>query len=180
MCAVDVDLIIVVVEVAEVSGKLLDSAKQARADSGSKVGHIDFHVLKSADMLNDTIGKVREEYPYLFHKTRLLGRPYTYDQMDKLWNGLIALRSSRFATSQMNQLAESLFTGRRESTLFFRYQHSRDRSTAYTQLEKLLGELQPTTATDPVPWQRVSGGKLDYDFQTALWDLAELYDFVPR
>ena len=52
MCAVDVDLIIVVVEVAEVSGELLDSAKQLLLEHG-----LDAHQLALNRALHTTSNK---------------------------------------------------------------------------------------------------------------------------
>lgn len=157
----------------DLAGQLL---KEAKKQAG---GGLDFHVLKSVDMLDNTVEKAREAYPYLMAEKglRLLGRPYTYPQMQTLWRGLKQLKAAGLATSQMHQLADSLLDGRATATLFFQYQKARDRSGAYAILENLLGEVQRTTAEDPLPWQAVTARQ--HAFQTALWDLAELYDFIP-
>jgi hypothetical protein len=162
---------------------LVDLAKQLlqEAKSGGG-GRLDFHVLKSADMLDRRLGGARQQYPYLVahagqggRDLLLLARPYTYRQMDALWQQLRLIRQDGFATSQMHLLAASLLDGRQTSTLYFQYQRARH-GQAYDRLEKLLKELQEHTVRDPLPWQTVSDR--DYSHQTALWDVAELYDFA--
>ena len=100
--------------------------------------------------------------------------------MDALWGNLAQLRQS-LANSQMHLLAESLLDGRSPATLFYEYQRhrsSRDKA-AYAQLHTLLTKLYQATPRDPLPWQAVTGDN-EYSYQTALWDMAELYDFVPE
>lgn len=147
-------------------------------------GALDFHLLKSVDMMDGNITNMREQYPYYIEKVgdnfqdlRLLGRPYTYTQFERLWQGLSELRKEKFPTSQMNLLASVLFEGRRQSTLFYQYQHERQKK-AYEILEKLLVDLQGATSRDPLPWAAITGEA--YSHQTVLWDIAELYDFVPQ
>lgn len=157
----------------DLAGQLLKEAKKLAG------GGLDFHVLKSVDMLDNTVEKTRQVYPYLLAEKglRLLGRPYTYPQMQTLWDGLKRLKAAGLAPSQMHQLADALLDGRAAATLFFQYQKARDRSGAYPILGSLLSEVQRTAAADPLPWQAVQARQ--YAFQTALWDLAELYDFIP-
>lgn len=154
--------------------------KHAKRVSG---GGIDFQILKSVDMLDDSIEKVRDSYPYLLahgdkrsgKPVRLLARPYSYPQMRRLWNGLQQLKQAQFRSSQMNMLAESLLDGRAVSTLFYQYQQQRMGET-HDMLAAVLSHVQAQGAEDPSPWQIVSGEAWKY--QTALWDLAELYEFV--
>ena len=146
-------------------------------------GGIDFHILKSVDMLDDRIDKVREAEPYHLNyggkdgsALRLLGRPYSYEKMMAVWDGLKRLKEVDFSTSQMNALASSLLDGRAQSTLFYQYQKSRNRGSGYESLEKLLHEVQKHTAEDPTPWEMFK--EEDFSHKTALWDLAELYEFA--
>ena len=150
-------------------------------------GALDFHVLKSVDMVDKNIGHVRKQYPYYLKNAvkgqrgdlKLLARPYRYDQIEQLWEGLKILKTNKFASSQMQLLAKSLLDGRRQSTLFYHYQHQRHQGDkkAYEALEALLLSLYGDSARDPLPWRVVEGE--EYSFQTALWDIAELFDFAP-
>lgn len=168
---------------------LVDIAKQLLREAKSAGGgRLDFHILKSADMLDRRISSIRSQYPYLFidsdpqqTKLRLLARPYTHQQLKLLWQGLQTVQDAGLAASQVHLLAEALLDGRSASTLFYQYQRQRhgqqDRQSAHDRLESTLASLQQTRPEDPLPWQKVFGQ--DYGYQTALWDLAELYDFVP-
>lgn len=154
--------------------------KQAKKEEG---GRIDFHVLKSADMLDRKIDKVRSHHPYTLaqqgsKKLRLLGRPYSYEQMSQLWGGLQKLKADKFVTSQLHLLADSLLEGRAASTLFYQYQMRRDRNGYYQTMSQLLNQLQGSSTQNPLPWQMVQDP--EYSHQTAAWDVAELYDFVPK
>lgn len=151
-------------------------------------GALDFHVLKSVDMVDKNIKHLRKQYPYYLeyavsgsggNDLNLLARPYRYDEMDQLWQGLKSLKAHNFASSQMQLLAKSLLDGRRQSTLFYQYQHQRHKreKQAYDALETLLLSLYGDSARDPLPWRVVQGEK--YGYQTALWDIAELFDFAP-
>lgn len=154
--------------------------KQAKQAGG---GRLDFHLLKSADMLDRRLSHMRGRYPYtLAHlgtgdkHLRLLGRPYMHAQIAALWQNLIELKRTGFASSQMQQLAAALLTSRHESTLFYLYQQARHQ-TAYAPLDAILDSLQSLTATDPPPWQSIEDE--EYSHQTVLWDLAELFEFIP-
>jgi hypothetical protein len=152
----------------------------AKSHSG---GALDFLALKSADMPDSSVAALRQDHPYYLaggdrrsgKALRLLGRPYSYAACDALWAGLKDLRGAGFPTSQMHQLAQSLLDGRRAATLFYEYQRRRE-SEKYGPLHELLTALQPSGDDHPLPWQRVDEETVSY--QTALWDLAELYDFV--
>ncbi len=176
---------------------LRDLAHQLQ-DEAKKLpgGALDFQVLKSADMLAATVEAVREQYPYLLkgygrsgRDLRLLSRPYTYAQAQTLWDGLTRLKADGFAASQMHLLAASLLEGKAAATLFYEYQSHRAKKEkkAYAALQKLLLALQrpeavPPPATpapdDPLPWRKAAR-EADFSHDTALWDIAELYDFVP-
>jgi hypothetical protein len=82
----------------------------------------------------------------------------------------------------MTLLSKALLQGRREATLFYHYQYQREQrvkrdESAYGILEKVLTTLQNTDSRDPLPWQAVAGEA--YSHETVLWDIAELYDFIP-
>lgn len=164
--------------------ELLQEAKR----SDHKEGSLDFHILKSADMLDDRVEKVREQYPYtLKYKIRggwdlsLLSRPYSYPDMDRLWRGLHQIRGGGVATGQMQMLAESLLLGRAEATLFYHYQLKRHggfsgSSLGYQALDQLLKTITGLDDRHPYPWQEWREGNVRY--RTPLWDMAELYEFV--
>lgn len=166
--------------------ELLQEAKKL----GARAGAIDFHVLKSADMLDDRLDKVREQYPYtLKHRTKeggdlsLLSRPYAYADMRRLWQGLQDVRAKGLATGQMQMLAESLLSGRAEATLFYHYQLKRHGGSGWTRqgydaLDGLLKEIAGLDDRNPYPWQAVRQGEVR--FRTPLWDMAELYEFIER
>lgn len=171
---------------------LYDLSEQLQKEAKKKArdlpqgGAIDFIVLKSSDMLDSQVSAVRENYPYTLSggdrdhgkDLRLLGRPYSYSKLEILWHDLSQLKASKkFATSQMHLLAQSLLDGRASSTLFFAYQQKRDKAGAYDNLQALLTSLQTTGDEHPLPWEKISDD--DASYQTALWDIAELYDFIP-
>lgn len=163
---------------------MIDLAKQLLKEAKKQGDALDFHVLKSADMVDRAIDALREQFPYYLEdagdKTkdlRLLARPYHYDQVDLLWNGLDKLRKQGFPSSQMTLLSRALTQGRREATLFYHYQFQRGKREEFDILENVLTTLQKTDSRDPLPWQAVTGEK--YSHETVLWDIAELYDFIP-
>ncbi len=162
---------------------LKDEAKKARQLAQAREGYIDFLVLKSADMVERDVRWMRKEYPYRLEVTadrplRLLGRPYPASVLGDLWHELAELRAGGFPNSQMAQLAESLLRGRRESTLFYLYQRARDLKGHFAHLDGALQVVQGGGTWDPSPWIRYVDPDHRYSFQTALWDIAELYDFV--
>lgn len=170
----------------DLAHQLQDEAKKLEG------GALDYHILKSADMLAAEVETVREQYPYLLagygrsgRDLRLLARPYTYDQLDALWQGLCQLKADNFPTSQMHRLADSLLEGKASATLFFEYQSHRARHerSAYQTLNELLVSLQQPAGAEPdpespLPWRKAASDA-DYSHDTNLWDVAELYDFVP-
>lgn len=165
----------------DLAGQLQDEAK--KLDDGG----LDFLVLKSADMLDDRLSMVREQYPYLIaggdrrtgKDLRLLARPYSYAQLQTMWENLRQLKQAGFANSQVHLLAESLLDGRAPATLFYEYQRHRSGrdKAAYGRLHQLLLDLYGADDRNPLPWQSVVDA--DYSYQTALWDIAELYEFIP-
>jgi CRISPR-associated protein Cmr2 len=173
----------------QLSKELLANAKQARhrLEDGQQ-GMIDFHVLLSQDMLAEKIKKVRRGFPYqlveiddrgIEVQLRLLGRPYTAQRMAALWEAMEDLAETGFPRSQMHRLAESLLTGRRSSTLFYVYQRARrDTQAAYHALDQVIRTAHALEDTfDPEPWFKLPKDPC-YAYATALWDIAELYDFV--
>jgi CRISPR-associated protein Cmr2 len=176
----------------QISKELLRNAKGARQylPEGTVQGMIDFHILLSQDMLAEKVKKVRRQFPYTLSEIdehgqkrhlRLLGRPYTTRQMAALWEGLQDLAGTRFPRSQMHRLGENLLTGRRPSTLFYAYQKARGETRlAYQALDELIRAVRQLDDTaDPEPWFKLPGNPC-FTFATALWDIVELYDFVPR
>jgi len=167
----------------DLAQELQDSAKAARKATGANEGYLDFLVLKSADMLEQDLEALRGRYPYTLERPgevrplRLLGRPYSAATLQALWEGLGQLRKAHFANSQMQQLAQALLSGQHEATLFYLYQHARDRES-YAVLDGVLKAVQGGGPNDPPPWIQITAADRDYDFQTALWDISELYAFV--
>jgi CRISPR-associated protein Cmr2 len=146
-------------------------------------GYLDFQAL-AGDMLELDVAHLRAAYPYMLsspntaHPLRLVGRPYTAAQTEALWQGLHALRQKGFPNSQITQLTGALLHGRQEATLFYLYQRARDRTGGYAVLDALLRKLQDTTIGDPLPWRKLSAPDRRYDYETILWDIAELYGYV--
>ncbi|MEJ5312383.1 MAG: hypothetical protein WHX52_21675 [Anaerolineae bacterium] len=164
----------------DVAKDLAREAKRARQDAGAEIGYIDFHIFKSADMLDRNLSRLREHYPYTLpygaKDLYLLARPYPADILAVLWERLRALRTHGFPPSQMHLLAESLLRGRRESSLFYLYQQARDTDGHLERLGAALDVVQSSHKCDPIPWQKLQDER--YSHRTALWDIAELYDFV--
>lgn len=175
----------------QLSKELLRSAKRARGGlEKPRPGVIDFHILLSQDMLAEKVGKVRRRFPYALSEVdqagqpvdlRLLGRPYTAQQIQALWEAMQNLVANRFPRSQMHRLGEALLTGRRPSTLFYAYQKARrETSEPYRVLDGVIRTAWPLNdVTDPEPWFKLLGDPC-YAYGTALWDIAELYDFVSK
>ena len=166
----------------DLAKELAREAKRARRDADAEIGYVDFHIFKSADMLDRTLAVLRRRYPYTFpdgaKDLRLLARPYPADALAALWEKLQALRARTppFPTSQMHLLAESLLRGRHESSLFYEYQRARDTKGHFDLLDAALAVAQKVDENHPIPWQKLDDDR--YSYQTALWDIAELYDFV--
>jgi len=165
----------------EMAKDLLKSAKK-RAKGLCKekrcTAAIDFQVLTSAAVFGDSVTDMREYPPYLISrddKLSLMHRPYTLDAASRLLEALDNLGKVDFPTSQLQGLASALERGRRWSTLYYLYQRARLRKyrSAFNALECIIS----TTTRDPVPWHRLPPGP-DARFNTALRDVAELYDFV--
>jgi hypothetical protein len=147
------------------------------------MGYIDFHIFKSADMLDRQVSKIRDLYPYTFGGLQLLARPYPADTLAGLWKNLCRLRAQKggFPNSQMHLLAESLLHGRMESTLFYEYQRARDRDDRFEHLDDALRTAQAQGVAHPTPWVDVKRDTAyRYTHRTALWDITELYNFIPR
>lgn len=163
---------------ADVAYQLLRRAKRLG-------GAVDFHIMYSADMLDRSIHVIRETYPYTLQgagdsgrSAYLLGRPYTHDDLAALWAGMQRMKRAGFATSQLNQLADALLRGRREATLFYEYQRHRSRDDqGYQALATTLTVGQTPGNADPQPWTAVASAT--YSHRTTLWDIGELYKFVP-
>jgi hypothetical protein len=176
--------------VKKLTRKAKSSRHEAEADTETaiNVGYIDFHVFKSADMLDRKISTLRRKHPYTLSglgdhgkDLYLMARPYRADVLKELWHKLETLRDpeSPFPTSQMHQLAESLLLGRHQSTLFYEYQRARDTDDEYFKhLDDALRTVQKDRARDPKPWEDLKHDQ--YSHRTALWDIAELYEFVSR
>lgn len=168
-----------------VTKDLARNAKRARKEAkvgDADIGYIDFHIFKSADMLDRRVGKIRDLPPYTFSGLQLLARPYPADRLADLWASLEQLRtrSGGFSNSQMHLLAESLLRGRMQSTLFYEYQRARNKD-GYKHLDDALRIAQGEGMEHPTPWIDVKRQTAyRYTHRTALWDIAELYDFVPR
>ena len=140
-------------------------------------------MLKSADMVERDVHWLRKRYPYRLEVSDgrplcLLNRPYPASVLRDLWLELEILCEEGFSDSQMAQLAESLLRGRRESTLFYLYQHARDSKGHFEHLDDVLRVVQGGNVQNPTPWTRWPGADHRYSFQTALWDIAEVYSFV--
>jgi CRISPR-associated protein Cmr2 len=168
----------------DLAKSLTKEAKRARQDAGdAEIGYIDFHILKSADMLDRTLARLRSRYPYTLpagaKDLKLSSRPYPADVLARLWEKLGVLRAHTppFPPSQMHLLAESLLEGRHESSLFYQYQRVRDNEDHFQRLDEALEIVQGSQVVDPIPWVKLAHDR--YSHQTALWDIAELYGFVP-
>ena len=167
----------------DLAQELKDEAKKARKQAQAGEGYIDFLVLKSADMVERDVRWMRKQYPYQIEVPDirplcLLGRPYPASVLGALWRELTRLHDGGFPNSQMAQLAESLLRGRHESTLFYLYQRARDSKGHFVHLDGVLRAVQGGSVQNPTPWTRWPGADHRYSFQTALWDIAELYGFV--
>jgi hypothetical protein len=166
----------------DLAKQLARRAKRARQEVKADVGYIDFHIFKSADMLDRKISTLRRMYPYTLpageKSLRLLSRPYSADMLAEMWQQLQAMRahSPPFPTSQMHQIAEALLRGRHESTLFYEYQRARDTHGHFERLDDALRTVQGDRTRDPKPWRNLKHDR--YSHQTALWDIAEMYEFI--
>ncbi len=163
----------------DLSRELKANAKRARHEAQATEGYLDFVVLKSADMVERTVGQMRRLYPYQVEvpgdrPLRLLGRPYPVSVLNDLWETLQD-HPKRLPRTQMHQIAEALLHGRHESTLFYLYQRARA-PQSYDFLDRALVAVQGGDVHNPTPWVRSTDRR--YSYQTALWDIAELYDFV--
>ena len=147
-------------------------------------GAIDFQVMHSPEALYLTIRETRQAYPYTLpddrghKKLSLLNRPYTHDKLATLLNGIQWLRHNNQATSQLHLLSKALLKGRREATLFYRYQANRDKMKSdYQQLTEVLNEQQGAASKDPLPWCKLEGDPI-YSYNTTIFDIMELLPFV--
>jgi hypothetical protein len=77
----------------------------------------------------------------------------------------------------MHQLVESLLRGRYESTLFYLYQWARDTTGQYEPLNAALAKVHGCDSDNLDVWVQRTDASGQF-YQTALWDLAELYDFI--
>lgn len=173
----------------DLASQLLKSGAKVRRyqtkQNGKPEACIDFLLLKSQAMLGSTLGELRGGPPYLIEKAGekllLTHNPYTLSELEDLLNDLKALQASGFPTSQLRLLASTLQKGRYAATLFYQYQITRLAKANDEQAQILTNFGQrwsPAHSVDPVPWSRTHTRGAKY--QTALADLAELYDFVPE
>ncbi|MEM7344672.1 MAG: hypothetical protein AAF485_10540 [Chloroflexota bacterium] len=168
---------------------LKKQAKKKRKQGEQSEGCLDFMILKSADLIESDLSQLRDNYPYMLDlagqpKMNLLKRPYYGSTLTNLWDKLIHLRRAGFSNSQMHALAEALLQGRSESSLFYLYQEARDRKGLQKHLSEAImlahGLTAETAQGHPLPWFKLPTKLGEDSYQTALWDLAELYDFIPR
>ena len=173
----------------DLAGQLLKHGAKVRRRQTKKDGKpeacIDFLVLKSQAMLGSTLGELRSEPPYLIErageKLLLTHSPYTLSEVEDLMGDLKDLRENAFPTSQLHLLTSTLQKGRYSATLFYQYQIARLQKANEEQAQILIDLGQrwsPAHSVDPTPWARTHTRGAKY--QTALPDLAELYDFVPE
>ncbi|HEY75751.1 MAG TPA: hypothetical protein G4O00_06170 [Thermoflexia bacterium] len=167
----------------DLAKELAVEAKRARREAGAGEGYLDFLVLRSADILDRRVARLRGTYPYTLpvpgrKPLSLLGRPYPASTLQAIWEELHHLRRARFPASQMHLLAEALLRGRREATLFYLYQKARDKGGGFAHLDRILEVARnPDDEPGPLPWS-IPPKRMGYSYRTALWDVAELYTFV--
>jgi GGDEF domain-containing protein len=172
----------------DLATQLLKHGAKARRRKTKKAGQteagVDFLVLKSQAMLGSDVGELRREPPYFIEEAGsnllLTHCPYTLSEAHDLLADLDALQRTAFPTSQLHLLAGTLQKGRQQATLFYQYQIARLQKVDEDQAEILVDlgtRWSPNPSTDPIPWTRSHVRGVHY--QTALLDLAELYDFVP-
>ena len=172
----------------DLAGQLLKNGAKLRRrqtkEDGNPEACIDFLVLKSQAMLGSTLSELRGEPPYLIErageKLLLTHSPYTLSELEALLGDLKALQELAFPTSQLHLLASTLQKGRHAATLFYQYQIARLQKADEKQAQILIDlgrRWSPAHSVDPIPWSRTHTRGVKY--QTALLDLAELYDFVP-
>lgn len=152
-------------------------AKQLKKNCCYFGGTIDFMVLKSVTMITGKLGQFREEafHPennMLEDNVHLLARPYTLLEMRSLLNTVREFKTAGFPRSQLYALRQSLWAGRLPSTLDYLYFTERLDEEHRRKIREVLDSRW--YRGEPSPWRRTTSKT----WETVLFDLLELYDFV--
>lgn len=167
--------------------ELLKSAK-ARAKelrgNGYYGGTVDFQVLKSIGMIATDIRDFRERAFRRKKNLRLTAKPYTLPELRALLNGARRLKRVGYPKSQLYRLHEQLGEGWLASIV--EYLYSQARISGGEELRSVLdkqwvGGERANGLASLGPWiRRERVGSSNYDFETVVGDLLEIYDFVPE
>ncbi len=134
-------------------------------------GTIDFMALKSMTMITSALKDFRDS-TYCVGSDRLISRPYTLVELDKLLDTVRALKQSRFPRSQLHALRNALSQGRLASTVDYLYFSQRLSPDNRQHLRKVLDDRW--CRGQAAPWRKMD----DESWETVLFDILELYDFV--
>ena len=166
--------------------ELLKSAK-ARAKelrgNGFYGGTVDFQVLKSIGMIATDIRDFRERV-FRRENLHLTAKPYTLPELRALLDGARQLKQVGYPKSQLYRLHEQL--GRGWLASIVEYLYSQARISGGEGLRSVLdkqwvGGERANGIGSLGPWiRRERVGSSNYDFETVIGDLLEIYDFVPE
>jgi len=171
--------------------QLLDSAKRyakhLKRDYGYNGGTVDFMALKSVTTITSEVGPFRESA--LEHKEsgsgkeKLYARPYTLHELGGLMATVRAFERAQFPRSQLYNLRNDALNrhdGRQISTLNYLYFRARTKKGLSDVITEHLERNWHGQATELLyPWRRISKPTdPDQVFETLLYDLVEIYDFV--
>ena len=145
-------------------------------------GTVDFLVLKSISMITSNLSDFRKKFYKTDTKNSLTMRPFTLYELSGFIKTIKAFKEGKFPQSQLYQLRESLKFGRQTSTLDYLYFRSRLDSEDGKRLQDQIehnwhGVSKKNNNTGP--WYSMLSQTDDKGYETLLFDLIEVYDFIP-
>lgn len=164
------------------SAKAKAKAKRLR-DKGYYGATVDFLVLKSTAMIATNIHDFRRS-ALKRNNLHLTAKPYTVPELYALLEAVKRLKREDFPRSQLYRLREQLEKGWLASIVEYFYFQARLRSSE--EVRKALDEVWIGTEQQKGPksiglWmRRENDDPENYEFETVLGDLVEVYDFVPE
>lgn len=144
---------------------------------------VDFQVLKSTGMIATNIHDFRRS-ALKRNNLHLTAKPYTVPELYALLEAVKTLKRADFPRSQLYRLSEQLEKGWLASLAEYFYFQARLRRSE--EVRKALDEVWTGTEQQKGPksiglWmRRENDDPENYEFETVLGDLVEVYDFVPE
>lgn len=179
----------------ELARQLLKNAKKgsrqqdAARQQGTPVPCVDFMVLKSQSTIVNSIGDLRQSAVFRVktempkERCDLTARPYTLDEIDRLWKNAQELNEVRFSPGQLHQMRQAFQKGRFPGIFHYLYQTARfseQNRDLFHKIEAEWGLIEDEKGGAP-PWRILPLSPDGFqEFDTPFLDMLELREFIPQ